>query len=308
MDTLDLFIKHSKNELDIVEGNEGIIDVIKELDTLLYDKFVKLIRYIQTTKVIADEMVKYNTRTSNVKKLAKLKPAVLKAINNGAVTPELLSVKVPTIAGLKANLNELVNVLILHINDIENFKNVLEEVKNRIDNILLSNRIKSTDIGNTKELEEIKNRVERILTDIEKIREDKVIRDRVELRKLVSNVSSIPELINKTLTLGKNYRLEELERIMEGVVELSDLVKGLMPKLRDDKETAQLLSQYLLALAEYSTAIGLLFFLYTNLVDIMVMISNLIINQEPKELEKIAKKINDFKSNLVEKFMTLTGK
>lgn len=277
---------HPSEEGMFTTIRDKLVSFIRTIDELLYKGITGLINIIRRTNIVLEDAEEsYKTISPYIKRLYKYRDKLIDKIKklpaNRILT--ILKKKVPIPTGLKITLPDYITRLEHLSVAIINYDSVAKMLETRLDNILES------DINNiTKQLPskyEIDNLQKQIITYKKEFEEmfGTTMVDYKPIEKLVNKLMLVPNLVDKSLKLGKYYNIERLQEIDERNEVLTAKAKQVIDLLKKNPDIASKqvlngLADYFKIYAEYVTIIGLSNIAYSQLTDTLYNIAKIIVD------------------------------
>jgi len=302
------------NDVQTAEEVFELLDkAFYKIDKAFQKGFKALIDYLSTTTVALDNIVEYRTKTPNIGTLYKLRKHIYK-FEKELKFYQISKRKVPVLMGLKITFKDIVDRLEKvkpyaseAVNNIEAFKSILQEY--------LETSKKDYDKINVKplinKLTKAENEINKILKDVT---DNRVLTDRKPLKEVVSNWAELEYDVDEDIKLGTVYNMEKLEDIYIANGENIDMLNYIHEAMSNNKtemgkEAIKNLIAITDAMAKYITALGFLFYLYYQLVDMLIAtIKTIELNKEDHSVvDNIAYGIKYGYNVLMDSFKSIIG-
>jgi len=264
--------------VDDVQTAEEVFELLDKafykIDKAFQKGFKALIDYLSTTTVALDNIVEYRTKTPNIGTLYKLRKYIYK-FEKELKFYQISKRKVPVLMGLKITFKDIVDRLEKvkpyaseAVNNIEAFKSILQEY--------LETSKKDYDKIDVKplidKLTKAENEINKVLKDVT---DNRILTDRKPLKEVVSNWTELEYDVTEAIKLGTVYNMEKLEDIYIANGENIDMLNYIHDAISNNKsemskEAIKNLIAITDAMAKYITALGFLFYLYYQLVDMLI--------------------------------------
>jgi len=287
-------IKDLVGNEDIDVGNEGfeLLDkTLYKIDKAFENSIKGVMGFFQNTNIFIEDLMEYKTKTPSITNLHKARPTFIK-VSDRIKFHSVENRKAPVILGLKLTYKELMELLAANSSYVNGLEDSMNRFINFLDSLLDSKKDELNVNVDKDEVSALASNVKNINKSLDTVTHDKLLKDRVELKRLTKNFRELNETINLTLKLGNVYRMENLERIYELNEEINskldllyDIIKS--KKASISKDDIKKISMYIGNMAKMLTAVAFLFYLYYQLVDMLVATIKMI------EMEDEDKSITD---------------
>ncbi len=279
---------HPSEEGMFTTIKDKLVSFIKTIDELIYKGVTGLINLIRRTNIVLEDASEsYKTISPYIKRLYKYKDKLKDKINK-LPTNRLLTIikkKVPVPVGLKITIPDYI-IRLEHLSvAIINYNNIAKMLETRLDNILesdINNVIKQ--LPSKYEINTLQKQIIIYKKEFEEMFGNTMV-DYKPIEKLVNKLILLPDIVNKSFTLGKYYNIEKLQEIDERNEALVVKAKQVINLLKKNpeivgKQTLNGLADYFKIYAEYVTIVGLSNIAYTQLTDTLYNIAKLIVDGE----------------------------
>lgn len=144
-------------------------------------------------------------------------------------------------------------------------------------NDLLNSRKELVVNINSKHLDVLKKQITAMNSNLETVTDKKVLRDRIEVRKLVRSYDELDDTIMDTLQLGSNYTMEKLESlkiINDNIVNKITLISETLESgdKTINKKDLELLSSYTNLMAKFVTAVTFTYYIFLQEANMLISI------------------------------------
>lgn len=281
------------NDSEMTEGAEAfdyLNTLFFKLDKTIQKGIKGTINYFSTNNIYIENLADYKTKTPNINNLYSLRKIVYEKVKDNSKFYVISKKKTPVIMGLNIKLKYLYLLLKNNTIQISQLEKEMESFNIMLDTFVNSKK-GIIDLNlNKKDIDFVHENVEVINKDLNKVTNKKVLTDRVPTSKIVSNYKELLEITDNSIGLGKEYTMERLEEIAEDnqnlVVKL-DAIYNSMKKNESSmkKEDLELFVKYITSIAKFTTAISFLFYLYLQLLNMLVAVIKISeINKEDKSV------------------------
>jgi len=269
----------------IEKGYEGFMyDAYLALNNITFKGINFIHKIITTSSISLDNAEDYRTNSKNIKVLSKQHSGVLKVVTGKKYNINtLFKSTLPVTAGYAVTFSENVKILktLTYFTDAK--YDVIEHIEKSLFNMLddkVNNITKN--MLDDKIIANIKDKIEVIRKDISKIATGEGL-DTKPFLKVIPKLDEYPDLIQDTLVLGKGLTVEDLKDFSNTITNLERDSKLIADALGNDKvkkEELIKLADYFKTIAYYITSISIIYYSYSQLVDMMVEANNIIIHSK----------------------------
>jgi len=306
----DLVLDIAKDN-GIEVGNEGfeIVDnVLYKIDKAFENSIKSVMGYFQTTNIFIEDLIEYKTKTPSITNLHKVRPTFIK-LSSVTKFKNVERKKAPILLGFKLTYRGLIKVLESNASYVNGLEDSMLRFDKFLDDLLDSNKGTYTVNVDKSELSGLDNNVKNINKSLDSVTSDKILKDRAELGKLTKDFRELGKDINDTLQLGNVYRMENLERIFELNEEINAKLDMLYSAVKGkkgvmSKDDIRKISNYIGSMAKMVTAVAFLFYLFYQLVDMLVAAVRILEleNEDHSIVDKVALTFKDGYNTLLSVF------
>ncbi|RLF08148.1 MAG: hypothetical protein DRJ64_01670, partial [Thermoprotei archaeon] len=262
---------------EVITGNEGfefLDKVLYKIDKAFENSIKGVMGYFQNTNIFIEDLIEYKTKTPSITNLHKVRPTFIKKTS----TMKFRTVenrKVPVLLGLRLSYNELHDTLASNVSYVNGLEDAMGRFNLFLDILLDSKKDVLTVNVDKGEVNALHSNVKNINKSLDVVTSDKALKDRIELGRMAKDFREMSKTINDTLKLGSVYKMENLENIHELNEEVSaklDILYGAVKGKNGvmSKNDIRAISEYIGSMAKMVTAVAFLFYLYYQLVDMLV--------------------------------------
>jgi len=256
------------------EAFEFIDKVFYKIDKSFQKGFKSIVDYFHTSNIVLDELIEYRTKTPNLGDLFKLKKKI-NEFKKDKKWYKISNKKTPVMMGLAIKFTEAVRILDNLQNDAKEAYNNLEKFNEMLTEVI-SDKVENIN----KHLDfTIETKMKKATTDIQKqlakVTDTKILTDRKPLRDVLDGFDDLEYDVNEIIKLGVVYNMEKLEDIYEINDKNNELLDSLYSNLSKtktklSKDQLTKFVNYLDSVAKYITALGFLYYLYYQMVDMLI--------------------------------------
>ena len=273
-------IMNSINNNSIVEGAEAfdyLNSMFFKLDKTIQSGIKGVINFFSTNNIYIENLADYKTKTPNINNLYSLRKTVYEKVKDESKFYLIGKKKTPVIMGLDITLQDLYLLLKNNSVQIKQLEKDMEIFDTVLDKFMNSKKDKLEFNLDKKNIDFISSNVDDINKDLDKVTNKKVLVDRVQVNKIVSSYKELLEITDNSISLGKEYNMERLESLSEynqGLVVKLDAIYESMKKNKSSmkKDDLELFVKYITTMAKFTTAVSFLFYLYLQLLNMLVAI------------------------------------
>ena len=287
---------------ETVTGNESFEFLDKafyKIDKAFENSIKGVMGYFQTTNIFIDDLIDYRTKTPAVTTLYKLKPGYVKNMNKVKFY-NVENVKAPVILGMNIKYSELLDILNSNVSYLKGMDDTMARFDTFLTDLIESNKDSINVNKDMAEVKAIKDNSDMINKSMDSVTNNKMLNDRVKLGKLTKDFRELKETVDETLKAGVNYRMENLEKLYDVNEEINskldvlyNAIKG--KKVEISKSDIMYISEYIGSVARMLTAVAFLFYLYYQLVDMLVAALKIVDtdNEDASVIVSVANTISD---------------
>jgi len=278
------FSDYNRGIVDTMNSNTVIegVEAFEYLNTLFFklDKTIQkgikgTINFFNTNSIYIEDLTEYKTKTPNINSLYSLRKDIYNKVKDDSKFYIINKKKAPVIMGLNITLKELYILLKNNTNQITNLEKEMEIFNDMLD-VYINSKKDMLNINLDKsKIDFISTNVDDINKDLDTVTNKKVLIDRLPVSKIVSNYKELLEITDNSISLGKDFNMERLETLSEyneGLVIKLDAIYDSMKKNKSsmNKDDLELFIKYITSIAKYTTAVSFLFYLYLQLLNMLV--------------------------------------
>ncbi len=273
-------IDSNTKKMELVAGNESVLKVLNNTFYKIDDSFktgIKGVRdYFSTVSISMDDLEEYMTKTPNIKELYVHSTILTGLLNDGEKLNSIAKRKAPVLTGLALSLPELLEVISSNTQYVNGAHSVLSDFDDMLNDLLNSRKELVVNI-NSKHLDVLKKQITAMNSNLETVTDKKVLRDRIEVRKLVRSYDELDDTIMDTLQLGSNYTMEKLESlkiINDNIVNKITLISETLESgdKTINKKDLELLSSYTNLMAKFVTAVTFTYYIFLQEANMLISI------------------------------------
>lgn len=266
------------NNLKVQAGMEAfnILDkFFYKIDKSIQSTILSTVNYFNTTDIYIDDLSEYTTKTPNIRNLVEVNKTLRDIVANDGKFFKISSKKAPVLLGLNIDLNTLYNLLNDNLVPIKNLETYVNDFNKVLDDILNSKKDKIDLNIDKSSLKDITKDVETINKGLSRVTSKTVLVDRQPINKLVSNYRQLQQLTSNTIRLGNKFTMERLETINEYNREIVTKLDAIHKSLTNNdsnmvREDLDIFIEYINSIAKMVTSVAFLFYLYYQLVNMLV--------------------------------------
>jgi len=257
-----------------IESFEFIDNIFYKVDKAFENSIKSIIDFFNTSNIFLDSVIEYKTKTPSITTLYKKRVDFIK-LTNTTKFYKLVNKKVPVMLGLKITYKDLYNILDKNKSYINGIEDAMNRFNMYIDDILNSDKNKFKFSIDKSEIKALDKNVNFINKDLDGVTSSKILKDRLPLTSVVKDFNDMKKVIDDTLVLGNVYKMEKLEEIYELNETIGNSLNVLYKAIKSKnvnmtKQDIKQLSEYIGSMAKSITSIAFLFYLYYQLVDMLV--------------------------------------
>jgi len=263
------------NALEVGEEAFEFIDkVFYHIDKAFQKGFKAIVDYFHTTNIVVDELIEYRTKTPNLGDLYKLKKKIYE-FKKEKKWYKISNKKTPIMMGLALKFREVTDILDKLQKDAKEAYGDLNKFNESLTEIVSDKVENLTKHIDTSLENKVKKATDEIQKNLAKVTDTKVLVDRKPLKDVLDGFDDLEYNVNEIIKLGVIYNMEKLEDIYEINEKNSEILDSLYQTLSKTKKALskdQLTKfvNYLDSFAKYVTALGFLYYLYYQMVDMLI--------------------------------------